>query len=363
MVHAEIADDVVVERVEVEHGEEVHRLVLLHVDHLHRAVLDRIEEVTASLVRRDDDLPGLAGLGDRADDARAGLGVEAHHAGQVRMALNDRGRVRRDLLDVGARLLVGHDLHVRAFLGQRITQALAGGDEVAGGEERDGADLTALQARIGVVAALVLTMLIAEVVPVGAEIGETLGHRQVTVGDHGRDLLVDALVHLGSQRVIPATDDNHAGRILGALSIDRGDEGSEVDGGRPGDAHLDVQRLARRLEPWIDPLDEQRQVRGVADPDIFLVAAAGVANRDVQPGRTRCLRIGGTSHGEGRERGGEGCEPSHHCLLVLRGAVRDRPSASWVQAGVTHGRGHVRAGPARRSAAGRRRRQSAARTG
>ena len=84
VIHVEIADDVVVEGVEIEDGEEVHRLVLLHVDHLHRAVLDRVEEVTAGLVRGDDDLAGLAGLGDGADDAGPGLGIEADHAGQIR---------------------------------------------------------------------------------------------------------------------------------------------------------------------------------------------------------------------------------------------------------------------------------------
>ena len=42
------------------------------------------------------------------------------------MALDDGGGVRRNLLDVGARLLVGHHLDARAFLGQRIAQALAG---------------------------------------------------------------------------------------------------------------------------------------------------------------------------------------------------------------------------------------------
>ena len=140
----------------------------------------------------------------------------------------------------------------------------------------------ASQAGVGVVAALILAVLVAEVVPIGAEIGQALGHRQVAVGDHGRHLLVDALVDLGGQRVVPAADDDHARRVLGALGIDRGDEGGEVDRGRAGDAHLDVERLARRLEPRIDPLDEQRQVRGVADPDIFLVAAAGVADRHVQ---------------------------------------------------------------------------------
>ena len=84
VIHAEVADDVVVEGVEVEDREEVHRLVLLHVDHLHRAVLDRVQEVAAGLVRGDDDLAGLAGLGDGAHDAGAGLGIEADHAGQVR---------------------------------------------------------------------------------------------------------------------------------------------------------------------------------------------------------------------------------------------------------------------------------------
>ena len=128
------------------------------------------------------------------------------------------------------------------------------------------------EARLGVIAALVLAVLVAEIVPVGAEIGEALRHRQVAVGDDGRHLLVDALVDFGGERVVPAADDDHAGRVLGAFGVDRGDEGGKVDRGRAGDADLDVERLARRLEARIDPLDEQRQVRGVADPDIFLVA-------------------------------------------------------------------------------------------
>ena len=190
------------------------------------------------------------------------------------MALDDGRGVGGDLLDIGAGFLVGHDLDVRAFLGERIAQALARRDEVAGGEERDGADLAGRQARLGVVAALILAVLVAEIVPVGAEIGEALGGRQVAVGDDGRHLLVDALVDLGGERVVPAADDDHAGRVLGALGVDGGDEGGEVDRGRAGDADLDVERLAGRLEARIDPLDEERQVRGVADPDIFLVAAA-----------------------------------------------------------------------------------------
>ena len=209
------------------------------------------------------------------------------------MALDDRRGVRRDLLDVGAGLLVGHDRHVRAFLGERIAQTLAGGDEVARGEEGDGADLARRQAGIGMVAALILPVLVAEIVPVGAEIGQALRHRQVAVGDDGRHLLVDALVDFRGQRVVPAADDDHAGRVLGAFGVDGGDEGAEVDRGRPGDADLDVQRLARRFEPRIDPLDEERQVRGIADPDIFLVAAARIADRDVRArSARRRMRIG-----------------------------------------------------------------------
>ena len=37
---------------------------------------------------------------------------------------------------------------------------------------------------------------------------------------------------------------------------------------------LTLKRLLRGLEARIDALDEERQVRGVADPDIFLVGAA-----------------------------------------------------------------------------------------
>ena len=204
VIHAEVADDVVMEGVEIEDGEEVHRLVFLHVDHLHRAVLDRVEEVAAGLVRGDDDLAGLAGLGDGAHDAGAGLGIEADHAGQVGMALDDRGGVGGHLLDIGARLLVGHDLDARALLGECIAQALAGLDEVAGGEERDGADLAGLEPGLLVVAALILAVLVAEIVPVGAEIGQALGHRQVAVGDDGRHLLVDALVDLARRAHRPS---------------------------------------------------------------------------------------------------------------------------------------------------------------
>ena len=60
------------------------------------------------------------------------------------------------------------------------------------------------ETRLLVVAALILAVLIAEVVPVGAEIGEALGHRQVAVGDDGRDLLVDALVDLARRARRPS---------------------------------------------------------------------------------------------------------------------------------------------------------------
>ena len=70
-----------------------------------------------------------------------GFRIEADHAGQVGMALDDGRGVGGDLLDIGAGFLVGHHRDVRAFLGERIAQALARGDEVAGGEERDRADL------------------------------------------------------------------------------------------------------------------------------------------------------------------------------------------------------------------------------
>ena len=171
------------------------------------------------------------------------------------------------------------------FVGERIAQTLAGGDEVARGEERDGADLAGLEPRFLVVAALVEAVLVAEVVPVGAEIGQALRRGEVAVGDDRRDLLVDALVDFRGESVVPAADDDDAGRVLGAFGVDRGDEGGKVDRGRAGDADLDVQRLARRLQPRIDPLDEERQVRGVADPDIFLVAAARVPDRNVKTRR------------------------------------------------------------------------------
>ena len=170
VVHVQVADDVVVEGVQVEHGEEVHRLVLLHVDHLDRAVLDGVQEVPARFVRGDDDLAGLASLLHRAHDARAGLRVEAHHARQVGVADEDRRRIGRDLLHVGARLLVGHHHHAWACGGERIAQSLAGRDEVRCRQERDGADLAFGQAAIGVVPALVLAVLIAQVVPVRAEV-------------------------------------------------------------------------------------------------------------------------------------------------------------------------------------------------
>ena len=153
--------------------------------------------------------------------------------------------------------------------------------------------LPVVEARVRVVPALVLAVLVAEVVPVGAEIGQALGHRQVAVGDDRRHLLVDALVDLGRERVVPAADDDDAGRVLGALRVDRGEERRQVDRRRAGDPDLDVQRLARRLQARIDPLDEQRQVRGVADPDVLLVGAARVADRHVEAG-----------HPAGRQRSG-----------------------------------------------------------
>ena len=59
---------------------------------------------------------------------------------------------------------------------------------------------------------------------------------------------------------------------------------------------LTFSALRADFEARIDALDEERQVRGVADPDIFLVAAARVADRNVEPGRLfgqgrRCAAI------------------------------------------------------------------------
>ena len=267
-----------------------------------------------------------------------GLGVEAHHAGQVGVALDDRRGVGRHLLDVGPGFLVGHHLDARALLGERVAQALARLDEVAGGEERDRADLAALETRLGMVAALVLAVLVAKVVPVGAEISEALGHRQVAVGNDRRHLLVDALVDLGGKGVVPAADHDHARRVLGALGVDRGDESGEIDRRRAGDPHVDVQRLARRLQARIDPLDEQRQVRGVADPDVLLVAPARIAERHVKPGGPF-----GAGRRVGRQ---ERCQ--HECAhrYVFHGILPFlpvRPSAN-----LRRGRAPARTGRARR---------------
>ena len=76
-----------------------------------------------------------------------------------------------------------------------------------------------------VVAALVLAVLVAEIVPVGSQISQAPGHGQVAIGDdHVQDLLVDALVNLGGERIVPAADHDHAGRVLGALGVDGRDE-------------------------------------------------------------------------------------------------------------------------------------------
>ncbi len=131
-------------------------------------------------------------------------------------------------------------------------------------------------------------------------------------------------MHLSTSRaegVVPATDHDHAGRSRRALGVNGSDERGQVDRGRPGDADLDVERLLGRLEARVDALDEERQVRGVADPDVLLVRTTGVGIRLVQPGRTGrelggrrgsrrrgCRRRGGGRRGGGRRGGGRrGC--------------------------------------------------------
>src|SRR6185369_6961486 len=110
--------------------------------------LYRVEEVAPRLVGGDDQLAGDAGLGRGKHDARTRLGIEANHAWEVWMALDDCGGVCGDLLDIGARLFIRDDLHVGAVLGERIPQPLSRLDEVRGCEEGDGADLPGLEARI-----------------------------------------------------------------------------------------------------------------------------------------------------------------------------------------------------------------------
>ena len=194
-----------------------------------------------------------------------------HHAREIGIALDNGGRVGGDLLDIRSRLFVSYNLHVRAFLGERVAQALPGSDEVACGKIGDRADLARRQVGFLVVAALILAMLIAEIVPVRADIGEALRRREIAVCYDRRHFLVDAFVDFRCQRVVPTADDNHAGRILGAFGIDSCDECREVDRCRTGDAHLYIECLAGRFKARIDALDEERQIGCVADPDIFLV--------------------------------------------------------------------------------------------
>ena len=197
------------------------------------------------------------------------------------MALDYRRGVGRDLFDIGAQFLIGHHLHLRTLRRQRVPEALAGADEIAGRQVRNGADFAGGQFGLLVVSALILAVLVAQIVPIGADIGEPLGGRKIAVGDNGGYLLVDALVDFRRERVVPTTDHDDAGRVLRALGIDGGNEGREVDGGRTGNPHLDVERLPGGFQTGIDPLDEERKVGGIADPDILLAASAFVADRHV----------------------------------------------------------------------------------
>ncbi len=199
------------------------------------SVLDRVHEVAAGLVGCDNDLARLAGLGNRANDPRAGFGIEADHTSQVGMALDDGGGIGATLLDIGARFLIGDHLHLRTAFGQRIAQALAGLNEVAGGKERDRADLARLETRISVITALIFAVPVAQIVPVGAEVGEALRHRRspsvTTVGTFLSMHLSTSDARASSQPPTTITPR----RVLGALGIDGGDEGAEIDRGRTGE--------------------------------------------------------------------------------------------------------------------------------
>ena len=139
MIHVQVADDVVVECVEVQDAEEIHCLVLLHVDHFDRAVLDRGQEVTAGLDAQGghDDLAGwpasVLAMPGRPQ-------VETDHAGQIGMAWMIAA-VLAATCSTLVPLLIGHHRDVGAFLGQGVAQALTGLDEVAGGKKRNGTDL------------------------------------------------------------------------------------------------------------------------------------------------------------------------------------------------------------------------------
>ena len=115
--------------------------------------------------------------------------------------------------------------------------------EAGAGKKRDRADLAALEPRVGVVAALILAVLVAQTVPVGSEIGETLRRGKITISHNSWNLVVNALVDLGSNRIVPATHYDYASRVLGAFGINSSDVGTQVDRSRTGDTYLYIQRL------------------------------------------------------------------------------------------------------------------------
>ena len=125
----------------------------------------------------------------------------------------------------------------------------------------------------------------ADLGPVGADVGEPAGIRQVAVIDDRRHALLEALLDRLGQRRIPAADDRDAVRLLRADLVDRGDEARHVEVGRTGDDHLDAEFLGDPLHADIVVLDEQRQVRLVGDPVIGLLRV-GRAEWTI-PGRPR----------------------------------------------------------------------------
>ena len=169
------------------------------------------------------------------------------HARQVGVALDDGRGVGGHLLDVGA----GSPRRPppsRPGSPRRARRAGPGGPAMK--FWRRGTRWCRsrrLEARLGVVAALVLAVLVAEVVPVGAEVGEPLGlGRSPSVTTVGTFLSMHLSTSAASASSQPPTTITPAGFLVHSASTVVM-KAREVDRGRAGDADLDVERLARRL--------------------------------------------------------------------------------------------------------------------
>ena len=223
---------------------------------------------------------------------------EASQAGDIGVGGNDRGRHLRCLLCVAAVILIGDDgvfaaaigLDVGLEAGNRLTH-------VAGVDDRHHRELAAVRQHFH----HLLGLGDADLGPVGADVGEPAGIRQVAVIDDGRHALLEALLDGFGQRRIPAADDRDAVRLLRADLVDRGDEAGQVEIGRAGDDHLDAELFGDPLHADIVVLHEQRQVGLVGDPVIGLLGVGRSERRFLGAGR-QCVE---------KRRGSERCAGNH----------------------------------------------------